>query len=55
MLAVSDNDPETPAVVKLLRDRGADPYRAADDGYSPIEIARMIDPGPIRDAFADLL
>jgi len=55
LLSVSHNDPEAPAVIKLLREHGADPYRVANDGFSPIRLAREDDQVAIRDAFADLL
>jgi uncharacterized protein len=54
LLAVGRNRPQTPAVIKLLREYGADPYHVANDGFSPIELARMCDGEEIHDAFADL-
>ena len=54
LLAVGHNDPDVPAVIRLMREHGADPYHVADDGYSPIKLARADAPGPIQDAFTDL-
>ncbi|WP_330359017.1 ankyrin repeat domain-containing protein [Mycobacteroides abscessus] len=49
-------DPWTdPKTLQLLRDRGADPFRTANNGRSTIDYLRMIGNEDKRAPFADLL
>ncbi|MDO3058460.1 MULTISPECIES: ankyrin repeat domain-containing protein [Mycobacteriaceae] len=44
-----------PKTLQLLRDRGADPFRPANNGRSAIDYLRMIDQEDKRAPFSDLL
>ena len=41
-------------LIALLRERGADPYRANDSDVTPVALARMIGNYPVAQYFADL-
>lgn len=53
--AVGDTTPAKPPIVRILRDHGADPTIAAQDGYTALKYVQRYGHPELRELFADLL